>query len=93
MESYLATRQATWHLCNGLTPEDMAAQSMPDASPSKWHLAHTTWFFETFLLKPNSPNYQAFHPQFEHLFNSYYESVGNLYLRPQRGFLTRPAVR
>ncbi len=92
MESYLATRQATWHLCTGLTPEDMVAQSMPEASPSKWHLAHTTWFFETFLLKPNSPNYQAFHPQFEHLFNSYYESVGNPYLRPQRGFLTRPAL-
>ena len=92
MESFITTRQATLDLCDGLTPEDMTAQSMPEASPSKWHLAHTTWFFETFLLKPNKPNYSVFHPQFEYLFNSYYESVGNPYLRPKRGLLTRPGL-
>lgn len=67
-------------------------QPMADASPPKWHLAHTTWFFETFLLKPFVPGYQAFHPQFEHLFNSYYNGVGTPFPRPERGFLSRPTV-
>jgi ergothioneine biosynthesis protein EgtB len=65
---------------------------MEDASPPKWHLAHTTWFFETFILKPNVAGYEPFHPQFEYLFNSYYNGVGTPYPRAQRGFLSRPTV-
>jgi ergothioneine biosynthesis protein EgtB len=74
-----------------LTPEDMTVQSMPDASPAKWHLAHVTWFFETFLLKPLS-GYRVFHPNYEVLFNSYYNSVGEQFSRAQRGLVTRPGV-
>lgn len=65
---------------------------MPDASPPKWHLAHTTWFFETFVLKPAIPSYKAFHPAYEYLFNSYYEGVGTRHPRPERGLLSRPLV-
>jgi ergothioneine biosynthesis protein EgtB len=65
---------------------------MPDASPTKWHLAHTTWFFETFLLKPHARDYRAFDPTYEYLFNSYYETVGPRHPRPQRGLITRPGV-
>jgi ergothioneine biosynthesis protein EgtB len=65
---------------------------MPDASPTKWHLAHTTWFFETFVLKPYAPRYQPFDPAYEYLFNSYYEAVGPRHPRPQRGMITRPGV-
>lgn len=65
---------------------------MPDASPPKWHLAHTTWFFETFVLKPAMPSYKAFHPAYEYLFNSYYEGVGTRHPRPERGLLSRPLV-
>lgn len=65
---------------------------MVDASPPKWHLAHTTWFFETFILKPALPNYKAFHPAYEYLFNSYYEGVGDRHPRPERGLLSRPLV-
>jgi ergothioneine biosynthesis protein EgtB len=72
-----------------LSPEDCAAQSMPDASPVKWHLAHTTWFFETFVLE-RAPGYAPFHPQFRAIFNSYYNAVGPQHARPQRGLLTRP---
>src|SRR5690606_30090911 len=68
-------------------------QSMPDASPAKWHLAHTTWFFEQFLLKTHLPAYRPFHPRYEYLFNSYYESVGPMFQRADRGQLTRPTVR
>jgi ergothioneine biosynthesis protein EgtB len=67
-------------------------QSMPEASPVKWHLAHTTWFFETFLLTPHQAQYQPFHPQYGVLFNSYYETVGPRWPRPQRGLLSRPTV-
>lgn len=88
---YLHRREQSSALCEGLTAEDMTAQSMEDASPIKWHLAHTTWFFETFiLLKTNS--YKAINPQFQYLFNSYYESVGDPYARPKRGLITRPGV-
>jgi len=63
---YTYTRTATLELCEGLAPEDTVVQSMPDASPTKWHLAHTTWFWETFLLTPYLPEYRPFHPQFGH---------------------------
>lgn len=75
-----------------LAPEDMAVQAMPDASPVKWHLAHTTWFFETFILKHAPRGYRPFHPQFEYLFNSYYNTLGPQWYRPHRGLLTRPTV-
>ena len=65
---------------------------MLDASPPKWHLAHTTWFFETFLLKPHFPNYKEFHPDFGFLFNSYYESIGKRLPRANRGNITRPSI-
>jgi hypothetical protein len=79
-------------LCQPLVADDFGLQAMPDASPPKWHLAHTTWFFETFLLKPFLSGYRPFHPQFEYLFNSYYEQVGAQFPRPQRGLLSRPTI-
>lgn len=89
---YRVVRDATALLCAPLAPEDMTVQPMPDASPAKWHLAHTTWFFETFVLKSSVVGYQAFHPAFEYLFNSYYNAVGPQWYRPHRGLLTRPTV-
>lgn len=89
---YRAVRQASEGLVRSLTPEDMTAQSMDDASPTKWHLAHTTWFFETFLLVPHLPGYRVFDPRFGYLFNSYYEAVGARHPRPARGLITRPSV-
>jgi ergothioneine biosynthesis protein EgtB len=88
---YTTVRQATTTLSAPLAAEDMAVQPMPDASPTKWHLAHTTWFFETFILK-GTPGYRRFHPQFEYLFNSYYNTLGPQWYRPHRGLLTRPTV-
>lgn len=75
-----------------LSPEDAQIQSMADASPTKWHLAHTTWFWETFLLKPFARDYAEFDPQFGFLFNSYYEAVGARHARPQRGLASRPGL-
>jgi ergothioneine biosynthesis protein EgtB len=75
-----------------LSEEDCCAQSMPDASPLKWHLAHTTWFFETFILERYERNYSPHHPAFRMLFNSYYNGVGDKHLRAQRGLLTRPSL-
>ena len=85
-------RAATETLAIGLTDEDQCVQSMPDASPAKWHRAHTTWFFEQFVLVPHAPGYQVFDPAFCFLFNSYYEAVGPRHPRPFRGLLTRPSV-
>src|SRR5262245_30683119 len=89
---YSAIRALTEQLASPLSPEDQCVQSMPDASPTKWHLAHTTWFFETFVLKPHADGYEPYNAAYAHLFNSYYESVGTRHPRPQRGLLTRPAV-
>jgi ergothioneine biosynthesis protein EgtB len=90
-ESYREARAATEALCAPLSPEDCNLQSMPDASPVKWHLAHTTWFFETLALE-GVPGYAPFHPAFRVLFNSYYESVGERHARPERGVLSRPSL-
>jgi dimethylhistidine N-methyltransferase len=89
---YRAVRQGTESLTRALTPEDQLAQSMPDASPTKWHLAHVTWFWETFLLVPHLGGYKAFDPRFHYLFNSYYEALGPRQPRPERGLLTRPSL-
>ncbi len=85
-------RSSTIYLCRSLKPEDFVVQSMPDVSPTKWHLAHVTWFFEHFVLEPNLPHYKVFREEFNYLFNSYYYSVGPMHLRPQRGLLSRPSV-
>ncbi len=82
----------TTRLAEPLSPEDCQVQPMPDASPVKWHLAHTTWFFETFLLVPHRPGYRVFHPSFSYLFNSYYNAVGPRVARPERGLMTRPSL-
>jgi ergothioneine biosynthesis protein EgtB len=87
-----STRAATCALVAGLSPEDCTAQSMPDASPTKWHLAHTTWFFETFILEKFEPDFVAFHSGFRVLFNSYYNGVGEKHARPERGLITRPGL-
>jgi hypothetical protein len=91
LERYRSVRRRTESLAAPLSAEDQAAQSMPDASPTKWHRAHTTWFFETFLLTPYLAGYRVFDPAFGYLFNSYYESLGPRQPRPARGLLTRPS--
>ena len=93
LDRYHAVRRHTETLAAPLSPEDQAAQSMPDASPTKWHRAHTTWFFETFLLTPFLPGYAVYDESFGYLFNSYYEAVGPRQPRPQRGLLTRPSAQ
>lgn len=89
---FAAVRETSCRLAAPLSPEDQTVQSMPDASPTKWHLAHASWFFETFLLQPHLAGYQPFDPQFGYLFNSYYEAVGARHPRPERGLLSRPGV-
>jgi ergothioneine biosynthesis protein EgtB len=86
-------RDLTNALCAGLEPEDYVVQSMPDVSPTKWHLAHTTWFFETFILKKFSPGYRSEVPQYAYLFNSYYNAAGDMHRRDLRGLISRPTVR
>jgi ergothioneine biosynthesis protein EgtB len=92
LEGYRTVRQMTEKLVEPLTPEDQNLQSMDDASPAKWHRAHTTWFFETFLLQPHQPAYCVFDEHFNYLFNSYYEAVGERHPRPERGILSRPTA-
>jgi ergothioneine biosynthesis protein EgtB len=90
--AYEKVRAQTGQLCAPLQVEDHVVQSMPEASPAKWHLAHTTWFFEAFILEPACPGYRPFHPDFNYLFNSYYNAAGERLPRPRRGLLTRPSV-
>jgi ergothioneine biosynthesis protein EgtB len=89
---YRRVRADSEAICAPLEIEDHCIQTMPDVSPPKWHLAHVSWFFETFLLRPFAADYRLFHPGFDHLFNSYYETVGSPYPRPERGLLARPTV-
>lgn len=89
---YCEVRCYSEYLCEPLETEDYVIQSMPDCSPTKWHLAHTSWFFETFLLKPYLPGYESKHPQYNYLFNSYYNAVGERHCRPKRGLISRPTV-
>ncbi|EAQ35969.1 hypothetical protein NB311A_01315 [Nitrobacter sp. Nb-311A] len=91
-EAFLAVRDETERRAKPLTPEDQMVQSMPDASPTKWHRAHTTWFWEQFLLAEHSPGYVRFHPDYAFLFNSYYVSAGPRHARAARGHLTRPGA-
>src|SRR5437899_1892262 len=91
-ERYQHVRQSTEALAAPLAVEDYVIQSMPDCSPTKWHLAHVSWFFETFLLKPSVSDYGALDPQYAYLFNSYYNAAGDKYPRPQRGLISRPTV-
>ncbi len=92
LDQYRAIRAQSERLCEPLTIDDYQIQSIPEVSPPKWHLAHVSWFFETFLLKSFRVGYRPFHPRFEYLFNSYYETVGEFHPRPRRGLLSRPTV-
>lgn len=89
---YKEIRRITEALCDPLSPEDCTVQSMDDASPAKWHLAHTSWFFETLILERMISDYQPFNPHYRILFNSYYNAIGEQYPRPRRGLLTRPTL-
>ncbi len=91
-ERFLHIRRQTEALSEPLDPEDCVVQSMPDASPTKWHLAHTSWFFETFVLRRSRLGYRALDDAYLHLFNSYYKTVGTPYPRPRRGILSRPSL-
>ena len=91
-ERYRKTREQSLALVAELQPEDTVVQSMPDVSPTKWHLAHVTWFFERFVLEPNLRNFTRFDDQYHYLFNSYYYSAGQMHARPKRGLLSRPTL-
>src|ERR1700757_2203648 len=92
LEEYLRIRAMTERLASVLSAEDQTVQTMPDVSPTKWHRAHVTWFFETFVLIPHGPDYTPFDERFGYLFNSYYEAVGPRHPRHERGLLTRPCA-
>lgn len=90
--AYVRIRTQSEWLCDPLRTDDYQLQSIPQTSPPKWHLAHVSWFFETFLLQEYRPGWRPFHPRFRYLFNSYYEQVGPFHPRPARGMLSRPTV-
>src|SRR5216110_1916303 len=91
-DHYTEVRLRTERLCAPLHIEDYVVQSMPDASPAKWHLAHTSWFFETFILKEAVPGYRDAVPEYAYLFNSYYNAAGAMHRRDLRGLISRPTV-
>lgn len=91
-KNYQKVRSHSHHICEPLATEDYVVQPIVDVSPPKWHLGHTTWFFETFILLPNLPGYQVFNPMYNFVFNSYYEAVGARVIRTDRGNLSRPSV-
>ncbi|MEX0763484.1 MAG: ergothioneine biosynthesis protein EgtB [Dehalococcoidia bacterium] len=93
IEKYRGVRAFTEKLCETMVTEDYVIQSMPDVSPTKWHLAHTTWFFETFVLGNNYPKYEPLNRQYNFLFNSYYNAIGEQFCRPRRGQISRPTVQ
>ncbi len=93
LAQFRKVRANSEHLAAPLTADDWMLQSMPDASPVKWNLAHTSWFFETFILQAYADGYKVFHPQFGYLFNSYYNQIGDMHPRPKRGLLSRPTVQ
>ena len=92
VDRYRTVRTYSEAVCRYLETEDYVVQPIADVSPPKWHLGHTTWFWETFILVPNLPGYTIFHEDFSFVFNSYYESVGKRVLRTDRGNLSRPTV-
>ena len=92
LQKYMQVRKQTEEICRPLEIEDYVVQGMDDVSPAKWHLAHTTWFFETLILIPHVPNYNVFNPLFQHLFNSYYQTIGQPLPQSNRGLLSRPTV-
>jgi ergothioneine biosynthesis protein EgtB len=92
IEQFRQVRDFTTRLCRTLEPEDYVVQSMPDVSPTKWHLAHTSWFFETFVVKVWMPHYRSEVPQYAYLFNSYYNAAGDMHRRDLRGLISRPTV-
>ena len=92
-EQYRRVRRFSEQLCRTLEPEDYVIQTMPEMSPTKWHLAHTSWFFETFIARPYLLDYRPLHPGYAFLFNSYYNAAGRMHARPQRGLISRPTVK
>src|SRR5579871_2845936 len=92
LHDFMTVRQTSMRICAPLGVEDHSLQSMPDASPAKWHLAHTTWFFETFVLSEYLERFRPYHPAFRNLFNSYYNAVGDRPLRSLRHILSRPSL-
>ena len=92
VEEYLQIRKYSEQICEPLQTEDYVVQPIVDVSPPKWHLGHTTWFFETFILRLFSVNYQVYNDEYNFVFNSYYETVGNRVIRTDRGNLSRPSV-
>ncbi len=93
LDRFRDVRAFSERMCEGMEAEDFVIQSMPDVSPTKWHLAHTTWFFEAFLLQPHDPEYRPLNGQYNYLFNSYYNTIGEQFCRPRRGQISRPTVR